>query len=120
MNKQKIVYIHGFGGSPFTQTVGFLNLYYPDYEWCALEVDHHAGASIKKINDFAKENDVKAMIGTSLGGFYVLCSDFRSEACNKPRYRAYEVVEKECRHSAISCPQKRWRHLVQVHDAGFV
>ena len=29
---RKIVYIHGFGGSPFTQTVGFLNLYYPDYE----------------------------------------------------------------------------------------
>lgn len=76
MNKKKIVYIHGFGGSPFTQTVGFLNLYYPDYEWCALEVDHHAGASIKKINDFAKENDVFAMMGTSLGGFYVLCSDF--------------------------------------------
>ena len=73
---KKIVYIHGFGGSPFTQTVGFLNLYYPDYEWFALEVDHHAGASIKKINDFAKENNVFAMIGTSLGGFYVLCSDF--------------------------------------------
>ena len=74
MEKKKIVYIHGFGGSPFTQTVGFLNLYYPDYEWCALEVDHHAGASIKKINDFAKENEVFAMMGTSLGGFYVLCS----------------------------------------------
>ena len=26
--KRKIVYIHGFGGSPFSQTVGFLNLYY--------------------------------------------------------------------------------------------
>ena len=88
MLKKKIVYIHGFGGSPFTQTVGFLNLYYPDYEWCALEVDHHAGASIKKINDFAKENDVFAMIGTSLGGFYVLCSDF-----NGPKLVINPVIE---------------------------
>ena len=62
MDKPKIIYIHGFGGSPFTQTVGFLNMYYPEYDWCALEVDHHAAASIKKINDFAKDKIGRAHV----------------------------------------------------------
>lgn len=76
MDKPKVVYIHGFAGSPHGQTLGILKQYYPQYEWCALEVDHHAATSIKQINDFVKNNEVKAMVGVSLGGFYILCSDF--------------------------------------------
>lgn len=75
-DKPKIIYIHGFGGSPNSQTVGFLNQCYPEIEWCALEVDHHVASSVNLINDYARKNGVLAMTGTSLGGFYVLCSDF--------------------------------------------
>ncbi len=73
----KAVFIHGFAGSVHSDTVGNLRKYYPDWEWCALEVDHHADESIKKINAFLRaHDDVKCLIGSSLGGFYVLCADF--------------------------------------------
>ena len=73
----KAVYIHGFAGSIHSDTITNFRKYYPELEWCPLEVDHHVEESVKKINDFIKANtDVKYLIGSSLGGFYVLCADF--------------------------------------------
>lgn len=73
----KAVYIHGFGGSVHSETVGNLRKYYPETEWVALEVDHHAEASIRMLNDYLKEHpDVDLLMGSSLGAFYVLCADF--------------------------------------------
>lgn len=73
----KVVYIHGFAGSIHSETIGNLRKYYPDVEWVALEVDHHAEASIGLINSYLKANpDVDLLMGSSLGAFYVLCADF--------------------------------------------
>ena len=73
----KAVYIHGFAGSIHSDTITNFRKYYPELEWCPLEVDHRVDDSVKKINDFIKANaDVKYLIGSSLGGFYVLCADF--------------------------------------------
>ena len=73
----KVVYIHGFAGSIHSETISFFRKYYPEYEWCPLEVDHRVDVSVQKINDFlAANNDVVALIGSSLGGFYVLCADY--------------------------------------------
>ena len=67
----KIVYIHGFAGSIHSETISFFRKYYPEYEWCPLEVDHRVDYSVQKINDFlAANNDVQALVGSSLGGFY--------------------------------------------------
>ena len=76
-NFMKIVYIHGFAGSIHSETISFFRKYYPEYEWCPLEVDHRVDYSVQKINDFlAANNDVQALVGSSLGGFYVLCANF--------------------------------------------
>ena len=73
----KAVYIHGFAGSIHSDTITNFRKYYPDLEWCPLEVNHIVDESVKKINDFIAANkDVKYLIGSSLGGFYVLCADF--------------------------------------------
>ena len=73
----KAVYIHGFAGSIHSDTITNFRKYYPELEWCPLEVDHYVDESVKTINDFIKSNpDVKYLIGSSLGGFYVLCADF--------------------------------------------
>ena len=74
---KKAVYIHGFAGSVHSETVGNLHKYYPEVEWVALEVAHHAGESVGKINAYLLANpDVDLLMGSSLGGFYVLCADF--------------------------------------------
>lgn len=71
------IYIHGFAGSIHSETVGNLRKYYPNIEWTALEVDHHVEASVRIINDYVKAHpDVDLLMGSSLGGFYVLCADF--------------------------------------------
>ena len=76
-NFMKIVYIHGFAGSIHSETISFFRKYYPEYEWCPLEVDHRVDYSVQKINDFlSANNDVQALVGSSLGGFYVLCANF--------------------------------------------
>ena len=73
----KAVYIHGFAGSIHSDTITNFRKYYPDLEWCPIEVNHIVDDSVKKINNFIAANpDVKYLIGSSLGGFYVLCADF--------------------------------------------
>lgn len=74
---KKAVYIHGFGGSIHSETVGNLSKYYPDVEWVALEVDHHVAESVATINNYLRaHSDVDLLMGSSLGAFYVLCADF--------------------------------------------
>ena len=73
----KAVYIHGFGGSIHSNTVGDLKKYYPQLEWCPLEVNQNVEESVAIINRFLSQNaDVEFLIGSSLGGYYVLCADF--------------------------------------------
>ena len=79
----KAVYIHGFAGSIHSDTITNFRKYYPDLEWCPLEVNHLVDESVKKINDFlAATSDVKYLIGSSLGGFYVLCANFAGRKTN--------------------------------------
>lgn len=73
----KAVYIHGFGGSIHSETIGLLHRYYPEVEWFPLEVNHNVDDSMRIINTFlAAHPDIDYMVGSSLGGFYVLCTDF--------------------------------------------
>lgn len=76
----KAVYIHGFAGSIHSETFGNLQKYYPEVDWTALEVDHHGPESIAKINHYLQAHpDVDLLMGSSLGGFYVLCADFNGQ-----------------------------------------
>lgn len=71
------LYIHGFAGSIHSNTLGMLHRYYPDVTWHAIEVDHHAQQSVDAIQAYlAAHPDIELLIGSSLGGFYVLCTKF--------------------------------------------
>jgi len=71
------LYIHGFGGSIHSATIGNLKKYYPDVVWDAIEVNHHVDESIRIINTYLYEHpEIDFLFGSSLGGFYVLCVDF--------------------------------------------
>ena len=72
-----ILWIHGFGGKANSDTVKeMIRRYGGQYEFCSIEVNHHALESMRKINDFIHEHDVAVVAGTSLGGFYAMCADF--------------------------------------------
>ena len=95
MNR-KILWLHGFGGSPKSGIVNFLRKYYPQFDWVAPELTHHPGESIEKINAIlATESDVATILATSLGGFYAICSDFRGpELVINPAVNPYETIQK--------------------------
>lgn len=75
-NKRIILWIHGFAGCPDNAHVKEMRKRYPEYEWYSIEVDHHAKASMEKINSYIRANDVCLVAGTSLGGFYAMCAEY--------------------------------------------
>lgn len=75
-NKRIILWIHGFCGCPDNVHVQEMRKRYPEYDWYSIEVDHHAKASMAKINSYIRENDVCLVAGTSLGGYYAMCSEY--------------------------------------------
>lgn len=77
-NKTIILWIHGFAGKANNDMVKAMRKYCPDYEIHSIEVDHHAIASMKKIDTFIDEHpELTLVAGTSLGGFYVMCANTR-------------------------------------------
>lgn len=73
---KEILWIHGFCGRPYSNNFKEMEKYNPQYQWFSIEVDHHALASMEKINRYIAEHDVALVAGTSLGGFYALCAEF--------------------------------------------
>ena len=74
--KQTVLWIHGFCGRPNNETFLEMRKQNPQYEWYSIEVDHHALASMEKINNYIRTHDVGLVAGTSLGGYYAMCADF--------------------------------------------
>lgn len=74
--KKKILWIHGFAGCPENMHVKEMRKQYPEYEWYSIEVDHHAKASMEKINAYISENEESLVAGTSLGGYYAMCAKY--------------------------------------------
>ena len=75
MSKKKILYIHGFCSSAQTGTVNRLREVLSDCDVHAIDVNHHPKESIKLIEDYVMEHDIDLLMGTSLGGYYVLAAD---------------------------------------------
>ena len=71
-----ILWIHGFGGKANNDTVLEMKRKYPQYDFYSIEVDHHALSSMEKINAYIKTHHTDLVAGTSLGGYYAMCSDF--------------------------------------------
>lgn len=77
-NKTIILWIHGFAGKANNDTVKAMRKYHPEYEILSIEVDHHAIASMKKIDAYiAGHPELTLVAGTSLGGFYAMCANTR-------------------------------------------
>lgn len=75
-NRRKVLWIHGFAGCPDNMHVKEMRKRYPEFDWYSIEVDHHAKASMEKINAYLRANDVCLVSGTSLGGYYAMCAEF--------------------------------------------
>lgn len=92
---RKILWLHGFGGAPQCGIVNIFRKHYPQFEWVAPELTHHPAESLATVDGILAGGDVAAVLGTSLGGFYAICSGFRGpELVINPAVKPYETIRK--------------------------
>ena len=66
------IYVHGLGSGAATSTLAQVQKYLPQFIWHAVEVNENMEESIRLINKAIKEFDTRAVLGTSLGGLYLM------------------------------------------------
>lgn len=79
MNKEKVLYIYGYGSNPkesFTMKGIKKVMDELGYELVSIEYDQeNPDKGLNKIEKYIRDNKIKYVIGHSLGGFITLCID---------------------------------------------
>lgn len=75
MNDNKLpkgIYVHGLGSGANTDTLQSVRKHLPMFDWYAVEVNEDLDQSVKIINDAIETHHPDALLGTSLGGLYLM------------------------------------------------
>ena len=94
------IYIHGLGSGASTSAVKTISKLLPQYKWHALEVNENLKESVAIIDAAVKELDPRVLMGTSLGGLYVMFADLstapgcRRILCNPACHIADDIRKK--------------------------
>ena len=83
----KILYLHGIGSGANSRTPRELRKYFPDIEIIAPELPARPKDAVKYLSDnYALEDEIDLVIGTSLGGFYALTLPMVKKLLINPEY----------------------------------
>ena len=66
------IYVHGLGSGANTDTLQSVQKHLPMFEWEAVEVNEDIVQSVKRINDAIEAFNSAILLGTSLGGLYLM------------------------------------------------
>ena len=66
------IYVHGLGSGANTDTLKSVRKYLPMFEWHAVEVNEDLSKSVRIINAAIETYHPAALLGTSLGGLYLM------------------------------------------------
>ena len=95
--EDRILYIHGFNGSPNGTTGTFIKNFFKDAIIIAPELDLlDYDNTISKLKDIIKDNTITIVVGHSLGAFYTL-------ALNTDE--AFKIVINPCLYPSIEIPK---------------
>lgn len=96
----KAIYVHGLGSGAATSALSTLGRIMSQYEWHAVEVNENLPESVAIINAAVEELDPHLLMGTSLGGLYVMYADLsrkpwcRRILCNPACHISKDIREK--------------------------
>ena len=76
--EKKAIYVHGLGSGAASSTIGIVRKVFPEYEWTAVEVNEDPAASVDVINQAIGQLHQAFLMGTSLGGLYLMYADMSS------------------------------------------
>lgn len=71
-NSPKGIYVHGLGSGANTDTLLSVQKHLPMFDWHAVEVNEDLSQSVKIINGAIETYHPTALLGTSLGGLYLM------------------------------------------------
>ena len=72
------IYIHGLGSGASTSAVKTISRLLPQYKWHALEMNENLKESVAIIDEAVKRLQPNVLMGTSLGGLYIMFVDLSS------------------------------------------
>ena len=75
---KKAIYVHGLGSGAASTTIDIVRKVFREYEWTAVEVNEDPAASVQTINQAIKRLKPSFLMGTSLGGLYLMYADMAS------------------------------------------
>lgn len=99
MVEMNAIYIHGLGSGAATSAVRTISKILPQYKWHPLEMNENLKESVIVI-DAVKELKPHVLMGTSLGGLYVMHADLsevpwcKRIICNPACHIANDIREK--------------------------
>ena len=77
-SKKKAIYVHGLGSGAASTTTDIVRKVFSDYEWTPLEVNEDPVDSVNIINHTIGQLHPAFLVGTSLGGLYLMYADMDS------------------------------------------
>ena len=83
MVEMNAIYIHGLGSGASTSAVKTISKILPQYKWHTLEVNENLKESVAIIDEAVKRLEPHVLMGTSLGGLYVMFADLSPLPCCK-------------------------------------
>lgn len=84
-SKKKAIYVHGLGSGAASTTIDIVRKVFSDYEWTPVEVNEDPVDSVNTINQAIAELHPAFLMGTSLGGLYLMYADM--ESCEEKAIR---------------------------------
>lgn len=75
MVEMNAIYIHGLGSGASTSAVKSISKILPQYKWHTLEVNENLKDSVAIIDEAVRRLQPNVLMGTSLGGLYVMFAD---------------------------------------------
>ena len=85
-SKKKAIYVHGLGSGAASTTIDIVRKVFSDYEWTPVEVNEDPVDSVNTINQAIAELHPAFLMGTSLGGLYLMYADMNSCEENAIRF----------------------------------
>lgn len=85
-SKKKAIYVHGLGSGAASTTIDIVRKVFSDYEWTPVEVNEDPVDSVNIINHTIGQLHPALLMGTSLGGLYLMYADMDSCEDNAIRF----------------------------------
>lgn len=85
-SKKKAIYVHGLGSGAASTTIDMVRKVFSDYEWTPVEVNEDPVDSVNIINHTIGQLHPALLMGTSLGGLYLMYADMDSCGDNAIRF----------------------------------